>query len=410
MFDLDRWREILDTARRSKLRTALTGLSVSWGIFMLVILLGAGRGLQNGVEYSFRDDAVNSIWVSSGRTSVPHSGRAPGRSVQFTNDDYQLIKRKIPGVDKITARLRVSGEFTVSYQNKHSSFDIRSCHPDHQFLERTQVISGRFINELDMQRRRKVAVISTEVVRILFGNTSALGEHLRIAGIPYRVVGVYEDEGGERELRTIYIPLSTAQMAYSGGDRIDRVMFTVGTADVDASIGMADEARRLMSIRHSFAPDDTRAVWIRNNLEAFEKVTDVFRWIRLFIWIVGVGTIVAGIVGVSNIMLISVKERTKEIGVRKALGATPFAIVSSIIQEAVLITGIAGYLGLVAGVGLLELVQRYVPPTEQLRNPEVDIGIAATATVVLIVAGVLAGFFPARRAARVSPIVALRDE
>jgi putative ABC transport system permease protein len=391
VIDIDRWQEILDTISHHKLRTFLTALSVAWGIFMLVILLAAGTGLHNGISHEFRDDAVNSIWMHPRRTSKPYKGHSSGRRITATNDDHELVRTGIDGVEHITSRFRLRFEFTVNYKNENASFDIRAVHPDHQYLEKTLITSGRFLHDRDLNERRKVAVVGVDVVKVLYKGADPLGTFLEIAGIPYKVVGVFEDEGAEGELRKIYIPITTAQMAYGGTNRVDMVMFTIGDANVEDSKRMAEELRTMMAMRHNFAPDDVD-------------------WMRLFIWIIGIGTIIAGIVGVSNIMLISVKERTKEIGVRKAMGATPSSIIALILQEALLVTGVAGYLGLVAGVALIEAFNKYVPAIEMFRNPDVDLGVAFTATIVLVVAGLLAGFFPALRAAKVNPIVALRDE
>lgn len=409
MFSLDRWQEIFDTLRRHKLRTLLTAFSVAWGIWMLVILLGAGKGLQNGVERNFRDDAINSLWLFPSKTSVPHEGHPVGREIRFTNDDYERIRQLVDGVEHITGRYNMRGNL-VSYGNKKSSFDVRSCHPGHQYLEKTQVIRGRFINDLDIAQRRKVAAIGVPIAEFLFGEEDPMGEWFRIAGVPYQVVGIFEDEGGEGEMRKIYVPISTAQLAYGAGDRIDRLMFTVGDADVAKSQEIERQVRELLAKQHHFSPDDKRALRIRNNVENFQEIQQIFAGIRIFVWIVGFGTIIAGIVGVSNIMLIAVKERTLEIGVRKAMGATPLSIVSMIVQESVFITAVAGYVGLVAGVVKLELINRFVPENEYVGKLEVDLGLAITATVLLVIAGALAGFFPAWRAAKVDPVVALRSE
>ncbi len=410
MFNLDHWYEIFDTIRRNKLRTALTALSVAWGILMLVLLLGAGTGLQNGVEYSFRDDAVNSLWIRARRTSLPFEGHPVGRQIHFTNGDYEYIRDHLPGVEHITGRFNLWGNLIVSYQDKKSSFDVRSAHPDHRYLENTVMLSGRFLNDLDLSQRRKVAVIGIRVAQFLFGRAEPLDKWLQINGIPYKVIGVFEDSGGEGEMRKIYVPISTAQMAYGGHDRIHRLMFTVGDASLEESKKIEAEVRELLAKRHHFSPDDKRALRIRNNVENFQQVSAIFSGIRWFVWFVGLGTIFAGIVGVSNIMLISVKERTKEIGIRKALGATPGSIVGQIVQEAVFLTAVSGYFGMVAGIVIWELVNRYVPENDAFRSPHVDIRVVLIATAILIVAGAVAGFFPARRAARVNPIVALRDE
>jgi putative ABC transport system permease protein len=408
MLSLDRWQEILGTVRRNKMRTALTALSVAWGIFMLVILLGAGNGLENSVGEKFADDAVNSIWVFPGKTSKPHEGMPIGRQIQLTNEDYERIGR-IPGVEKITSRFYMRGENVISYGHKHSAFEIRSVHPDHLYLEKTLMTSGRFLDDLDIQQRSKVAVIGREVRKFLFAEDSPLGKYIVIGGIAYQVVGEFEDVGGEGELRKVYIPISTAQAAYGGGDHINQVMFTLSGTIADAK-RIENEVLQLLSKRHKFAPDDKRAVRFRNNVENFGEIQQIFQFIRVFLWIVGIGTIIAGIVGVSNIMLISVKERTREIGLRKAVGATPWSLVALIVQEAVLLTGVAGYLGLVAGVLSLELVTRLMPKNDYIANPSVDLGVAIGATILLVVFGTLAGYFPARRAAKVNPIVALREE
>ncbi|MCG8418307.1 MAG: ABC transporter permease [Proteobacteria bacterium] len=410
MFNLDRWLEIFDTLLRHKLRTALTALSVAWGILMLVILLGAGTGLQKRVEYNFRDDAVNSIWMSPGRTSKPFEGHAIGRDIRFTNEDYDYIKNHIDGVEYITGRYNLWNNLVVTYGTKKSSFDVRSSHPDHKYLENTIMLRGRFLNDLDLEERRKVAAIGLPVAKFLFGDEEPMGKWIHINGIAYQVVGMFEDSGGEGEMRKIYVPIATAQMAYGAGERIHQLMFTVGNASVDESKRIENEVRDLLAKRHHFSPDDKRALRLRNNVENFREVSTIFDGIRLFVWIVGFMTIVAGIVGVSNIMLIAVKERTREIGIRKAMGATPGEIVGQIVQEAVFITAVAGYMGLLAGVVLLELVSRYVPENDFIRDPQVDMRVAVSATVLLVLAGALAGFFPAWRAARVDPVVALRDE
>ncbi len=406
----DRLNELLETLRTSKLRTAVTAFSVAWGIFMLVLLLGAGNGIENGAEHEFRDDATNSLWVYRGSTSLPFEGHKIGRNVKLTDEDYDAIRRNIDGVDHITGRFYLSGQFTVSYKGTVSSFDVRACHPGHRFIENTIITSGRFINELDMKYRRKVAVIGPTAVARLFKKADPIGEWIDVRGTMYRVVGVFRDDGGEEEESKVYIPITTAQMAYGGASQIHQIMFTIGDASVDQSKAALEATKRLLAGRHHFSPKDKRAIRINNNVEEFQRVVALFARIRMFIWIVGLGTIVAGIVGVSNIMLISVRERTKEIGIRKALGATPWKIISQILAEALVVTGTAGYVGLVAGLGLLELVRKNVPPSDYFRDPDASFGVVASATVLLVASGLLAGYFPARLAARVNPIVALRAE
>lgn len=408
---LEPFHELVETLRTAKLRTAVTALSVAWGIFMLVILLGAGAGIQNGAEHSFRDDATNSIWVYRGTTSLPFEGHKIGRPVRLEDDDYDAISREIPGVEHITGRFYIQSQFTVSYGGTVSSFDVRACHPGHRFIENTQILEGRFINELDLKERRKVAVIGPIAIDRLFHHKKPLGEWIDINGTMYRVVGIFDDDGGEEEQAKIYIPISTAQMVYGGPKQIHQLMFTIPEdTDVAHSEAVVEETKQLLARRHHYSPNDKSAVRVRNTIEDFQRIIGLFARIRFFIWIVGFGTIVAGIVGVSNIMLISVRERTKEIGIRKALGATPWKIVSQILLEALVVTGTSGYLGLVAGLALIEIVRRYVPPNDYFRSPQVDLGVAVGATVVLVFSGLLAGYFPARMAAKVSPIVALRAE
>jgi putative ABC transport system permease protein len=407
---VDTLREVLDVLSRNKLRTALTGLSVGWGIFMLVLLLAAGNGLQHGVEYDFRDDATNSIWIRQGKSSQPYLGHAPGRPIHFDDGDFEALAREVPGIEYMSGRYYVRGALAVSRRNQSATFDVRGCHPDHQYLERTIMISGRFIDELDIRERRKVAVIGPAVQAALFGRQSPLGEIINIRGVNYTVVGVFEDQGGEGELRRIYIPLSTAQLVYHGGNRMHQMMFTTGAASLEQSEAMAWRSREILSERHAVSPSDRRAIQISNNQVQFRKLMDIFDWIRSFVWVVGIGTLFAGVVGVSNIMIISVQERTLEIGIRKALGATPASIIRMILMEALLLTGVAGYVGLTAGVACVELARRYLADNEYVRDPTVDVRVGVVATLLLVAAGALAGVVPASKAARVRPVVAMRAE
>jgi putative ABC transport system permease protein len=415
MFDLDKWQEIYFTIRQNKLRTFLTAFSVSWGIFMLVMLLGAGRGLQNGVEKEFEEDAKNSIYVSTGKTSIAYGGLKMGRNIQLRNSDYTDLRLKIPGIEYITSRFYCTGEFTVRYQDNYSSFSVVGIHPDHEFLENQYAFKGRYINEFDLLEKRKVVIIGTEVQKVLFKKIAEpVGEWIDIGGIPYKVIGVYEDAGDGDEDRRIFIPLSTAQLAYNGADNIHNMWFTVGDASVKESKQIVGNVRDHIAKKYHFAEEDNRALFIWNSVENFQRFMDLFMGIRIFLWIVGIGTIIAGIVGVSNIMLIVVNERTREIGVRKALGATPGSIIGLFMQEAIVITGMAGYLGLISGIGLIELINylmnRFQVVTPFFRNPEIHLQTAAGATLLLIMAGILAGYIPAKKASKIRPIEALRDE
>lgn len=402
--------ELRDVLSRNALRTVLTGLSVAWGVFMLVLLLGAGKGLENGANWEFRDDAQNAIWIGGGKTSLPFAGRGPGRAILFKNQDVLDLPRKVPGIDHFTGRYWLWGEFSVSYGSKRSSFNIMGVHPDHRFLEKTLMTRGRFLDDSDLSERRKVCVIGSKVREILLGNRDPVGEYLNIRGLSYQVVGEFEDVGGENELRKIYVPLTTAQLVYNQPDIIHQLLFTVGDATVEQSQAMGEQARAVLARNHGFSVEDRRALRMGNNLEQYQRLTAVFKWIRIFVWVVGIGTLLAGIVGIGNIMLISVAERTKEIGIRKSLGATPGSIIRMVLGEALVLTGVSGYAGLVAGVGVVELVAARLKDAPFFRDPSVSIDVALAATLLIVASGALAGFFPAYRAARVSPVVALRSD
>lgn len=406
----DTWQEIWDTMRSNKLRSVLTGFSVAWGIFMLIVLLGSGTGLQHGVEYQFRDDAVNSIWVRSGQTSRPYKGLQPGRQIRYRNADYDEVVSRVEGVEYSSARFWVFGNQQVNYGKEWGSFSIRAVHPGHAVLERTRVLRGRFVNDLDVRDHRKVAVIGELIREALFGDGEAIGKEIRISGIAFLVVGVFDDDGNDREREIIYLPVSTAQRTFGGDDRIQQILYTTGDATLAESETMVDATRTILAENHTYDPEDPRAAFIHNNVEEFQKMVSMMNGIRVFVWIVGIGTLLAGVVGVSNIMLVAVRERTREIGVRKALGATPGSIVRLVLQEAVLITAIAGYVGLVLGVAVLEVMGYALEGIEMIQKPQVDLGVAVSATVLLVVAGAIAGFFPARRAAAIRPIEALREE
>jgi len=410
MFDIDTWQEILDTIRANRMRSFLTAFSVAWGIFMLIVLLGSGQGLRNGVAYQFRDDAVNSIWVFPGQTSTPYKGLQPGRRVELTNEDHDDIATGVDGIDHITSRFSISGNLQVRYREETSAFDVRAVHPGHLYLEKTIITDGRFINPIDIQEYRKVAVLGAKVVTALFHDEPPIDRYIEINGVAFKVVGTFTDEGGEGELQKIYLPITTAQRAFGGANRVNQIMMTTGDEPLDRTAAMAKDVHRRVALRHTFSVDDERAVYVRDNNEEFDRFMKLMTAIRMFVWVVGLGTILAGVVGVSNIMMIAVRERTREIGVRRALGATPWSVVSLILKESILITGVAGYTGLVLGIAVLEIAARFLPADGFFQKPEVDLGVAIQATLLLIAAGAAAGFFPARRAGALRPVEALRSE
>jgi putative ABC transport system permease protein len=421
LISLDRWIEVLATIRRNKLRTALTMISVAWGIFVLVFLLGLGHGLDNGLRSSFKDDATNGIWITANKTSVAHDGYDIGRKITFENRDYERARSvKLPGpdgkaVEHISGQFFVrggqfgGGEMLTKRDGKANSFQINAVHPDAIYLNTYTIEAGRFLDFVDIEQRRKSAVIGRPVGDFLFGQENPIGQWINVAGVPFQVVGVFRNEGNAEEERAIYIPVTTAQLAFNGVDHLGMLAFTIGDANASQAKEITDRVVGQLAERHQFDPTDKQAVRIHNTVEQFERFSKIFWMISTFVVVIGLGTLAAGVVGVSNIMMIAVKERTKEIGVRKAIGATPTAIVAMIIQESVFLTGLAGLFGLVGGVALLEVTSRVVE-TEFVRNPSIDLGVGIGATVGLVIAGALAGFFPARAAARVNPIHALRDQ
>lgn len=412
MFDRDKWQEIYYTISKNKLRTFLTGFSVAWGIFILIILLGAGNGLQNGVKERFNDEANNSIWIFSGQTSLPYQGLKPGRFIQFNNRDFKELADRTPGIIKASGRFNLRSSI-VSYGENSGSFSIRTVHPDHQYIEKTLVTRGRFINQTDVSEYRKVASIGNLIQKALFPEgEDPIGKHIQVNGIPFKVVGVFEDEGAENEEEKLYLPISTAQKVFNGGDRVNMILVAIDEeAGIEESKAMEEKITQKMSERHHFDPSDPRAIRIWNTVEDFLRFQNLFTGIKVFIWIIGIMTIIAGIVGISNIMTIVVKERTKEIGIRKALGATPLSIIGLVMMESITITSISGYIGLVSGVGVIELAQKYIPAdNEFFQNPTINFTVAISATLILVIAGALAGLLPAKKAASIRPIVALRDE
>lgn len=409
MFDLDKWQEIFSTINKNRMRTFLTGFSVAWGIFMLIILLGSGKGLQNGIDAQFRQDAVNMIQFGSGTTSKAYKGLQAGREIRFTNDDYEYLSQNIEGLDKVSSRYFMWQNRVISYKKEYGVFDLIAAHPDYIEIENATIKEGRFLNKIDIQKRRKVVAIGEPVKKALFKNgTDPIGEYIKVNNIPFQVVGVFADKN-ERDATRVYLPISTAQMISGGADRVHSFAVTSNLSAAESEV-LEKTIKTKFAERHNFDKEDQNAMWMWNTLKEYKKFTNLFLGIQIFVSIIGAFTIIAGIVGVSNIMIIVVNERTKEIGIRKAIGATPYSVVGMILLEALLITGLAGYIGLVLGVGLLSLISSILPQNDFFQNPEVDFTVALVSTVVLIIAGTLAGLMPAIKASRIRPVVALRDE
>lgn len=414
MFDLERWEEIFDTIRKNKLRTFLTGLSVASGIFILVILLGIGEGMKNGISSEFEGDAANILYIWTGPTSVEHKGLNPGRFIRLRNNDFETISRKYEDDLEFRSSVYRIWNGAITYKKESGSYRVEGVLPDYQFLENSSMVKGRYLNYKDHENLEKVIVIGNRVSNDLFKGEEPVGNYIEVSGINFKVIGVFSDPGGEREENRVYVPLSTGQRVFNGSNYINNMAFTLQKEDnFEAALASSNkfsaEVEQFLKEQHVIAPEDDRAVTINNSLENAKRFYDLMDMIKFFFWGVGICTIIAGIVGVSNIMLIIVKERTREIGVRKALGAEPLSIVGMVLHESIFVTAIAGLVGLICSLALLELVGPMIE-TNFIANPSVDFRVALTTVIILIVAGALAGFFPAYRAARIKPIVALRDE
>lgn len=415
MFDIERWQEIFDTIRKNKLRTFLTGLSVASGIFILVILLGFGQGMQNGIAQEFEKDASNRIVVWTQVTTKEHKGLNPGRPIQMRNENYDFIEAKFSEVLKDKSANLFVGGALVNYKKESVGYSVQGVHDGFQFVENQYMSQGRYINHLDHRNVSKVAVISNTIKREIFKNDEdPLNEYLDISGIKFKIIGVYGDVGGERGEERIFIPMSTAQRVFNGSDRINNLYYTLQPVEnfdqaVSESMRFSNDMKSYLQNAHTVSPDDPSAINVFNTLEEVKRFFTLMSGIKLFFWFVGICTIIAGVVGVSNIMLIVVKERTREIGVRKALGAKPWSIVGMILHESIFVTAISGFTGLIVSMGLLEVLGPYIE-VDYIVNPSVNFNVAISTVFVLIFAGAAAGFFPAWRAANIHVIDALRDE
>ncbi|MFO7614227.1 MAG: ABC transporter permease [Bacteroidales bacterium] len=421
IIDYDKWQEIVTVLKKNKLRTFFTAFGVFWGIFLLVIMMGSGNGLRNSALEGFGNMATNSFFMWTQRTTMPYKGFQRGRFFNFRNADTEAIKQNIPEVDKIAPRLQArgfrGGGSNVVRGDRTGAFDIYGDTP--QFFEIMPMIitNGRVINKTDVDERRKVIVIGDRILQEMFKKgEDPIGEYLQIQGVYFKVVGVVKSKqrgnNAERDENSIYMPFTTLQQTYNYGDIVGWYSITAKNGIPASEVEV--KTKEFMKIRHHIHPDDNRAIGSWNMENEFNKFKNLFTGITILVWIVGMGTLFAGVVGVSNIMLIVVRERTKEIGIQRAIGASPAAIISQIIVEAMFLTTLAGYVGLVIGVGLLELVNYFLVTSgvesDMFRNPEINFNMAMSALGILVISGILAGLIPAKRAVSIKPIDALRDE
>ncbi|MBS2213503.1 ABC transporter permease [Carboxylicivirga mesophila] len=415
---IDYLQEIFSTLKQNKLRAIMTGFSVAWGIFMLIILLGSGKGLENGMEFNFRGTSKNALWIWSRRTQVAHDGLKAGRRINFTVADGEMLRRKFEDdMDNFSGRFHLWGDFGVTYKNEYGDFRIEGVMPEFKKIQLVDIQQGRYINEIDIEQFRKSVIISDPVQKHLFKDEDPMGKYIRISGVPFMVVGTFVDPE-DKDRKQLYMPLTTTQRVFNGNNRLTEMAISTNATSVAENKRIEDEVRNTLMERHRVAPDDQQAIGIWNTLESFKQAQGVFAGIRMFVWVIGIMTIIAGIVGVSNIMIILVKERTKEIGIRKAIGASPFSIIRLVLSESVLITALAGFFGLVAGMGLLAgvsaILQQIATQNQDVQraffNPSADLGVALWALAILVTAGLIAGYIPARKASAIRPIEALHDE
>ncbi|WP_373719427.1 ABC transporter permease [Bacteroides heparinolyticus] len=416
---IDLWQEIYGTIKRNKLRTALTGFAVAWGIFILILLLGAGNGVMNAQNEQMASLAMNSIKVGAGWTSKPYDGLSQGRRIQLNNGDLTITRNMRKHVENAGAVIYQSG-MNISYGNEYINERLMGVHPNYLEIERPTVVEGRFINQLDIREKRKVAILNERSVKTLFKHgAKPLGKMLNMGGVMFQVVGVYKDKGNSGG-QDVFVPFSTLQTVYNKGDKLNNILMSIKDLNTEEENKVFEaDYRAAIGAHQRFDKTDDGAIWIWNRFTQMTQMNKGADYMRTAIWIIGLFTLLSGIVGVSNIMLITVKERTREFGIRKALGARPWSILKLVIVESVVITAFFGYIGMVAGVGVTEYMNMTAGKTvmdigvqqqTMFLNPTVDLEIAIRATMTLIVAGTLAGLFPALKAVKTRPIEALRAD
>ena len=418
MFDIDKWTEIFDSIKKNRLRTFLTGLSISWGIFMFCVLLCAGNGLRNGVTSNFAARATNMYNYWGRSTSIPYRGFPDNRPIKLDDKDLALAREQMPHTVNVSGS--ISTDVSVTYQKNTISGSFQGVHPEIKQINNIKILGshGRFINDMDMKEERKVAVINQRMNDVLFKDTEAVGKQVIAGGLSYTVIGVFKEETFGNDANA-YIPFSTAQLLYSSDRSIGSISFTVDGLKTKAENTAFEELlRKKLADLHIIDPKDQRAIGMWNMLENYLQTQGIFNGISAFIWIIGIGTLIAGVISISNIMLITVRERTREFGIRKAIGAKPSSIMGSILMESVLMTSVFGYVGMFLGVGIGELansiLQNLPPEAEKVshvfQNPTIAVPVALGAMLVLVVSGVLAGAYPAWKASRIAPVVAMREE
>ena len=408
MFSRDRWFEIFDSIKKNKLRTFLSGFTVALGILIFVVLFGFGNGLDNTFEKFFKDDALNTMRIIPSRTSKPYMGYKANRRIEFINEDLEDISKRFEFyIDGISPRISESGD--IGYKLKSNNYSIRGVAPSHQKNEMTIMMEGRYINGLDVENKERNVVLGRLVAQDLFGDEEPIGKFVSGSGRSWKVIGVYQDDGGDNEERIVYVPYTTLQLIKKNNDDIGQIIITYKPEiGYGGAVAFEDQIKKYLKQKKFIDPKDRRGIYIRSAAKDL-KENDQPTALSSIILFVGIGTLIAGIIGISNIMVFVVKERTKELGIRKAIGATPRSIIGMILQEAIFITTISGYFGLFIGIGILKLVGNTLEEDYYITDPFVDLNTAITATILLIGFGAFAGYLPAKRAAEIKPIEAMRD-
>jgi putative ABC transport system permease protein len=409
MFDLDRWREIFQAISKNKLRTALSGFTIAFAILLFTLLFGIGNGLKHTFEKQFAGDSQNSIYINSGNTTKPYKGLQSGRQIQFRNEDSKFINEKFEDEIQYFSP-NIQRSMQVIYKGEQNRYTVRGVYPDYQPLESAVIQDGRFLSYLDIENRAKVVAVGRLVEKDLFGSLSAVGKNINMEGISYKVVGVFNDPGGDNDERFIYTPFTTFQGMYKPNDELDYIGLTFNPKlSIEQALAFSNSLTKMLKEKHNVDPRDQAAIRVRNYAEGTKNVQQFMMVLNVIILFIGIGTLIAGIIGISNIMVYIVKERTKELGIRKALGATPKSIIGMIMMESIFVTALAGYSGLLMGVFALKSLgnslEKYF-----IINPSVETYVVVGATIILIIAGTIAGYIPAKRAASIKPIVALNDE
>jgi putative ABC transport system permease protein len=410
MFSRDTWREIFDTLNKNKLRTFLSGFTVALGILIFVGLVGMANGLQNTFESLFAQTDSNVLYLFPGRTTIPYQGYKSQRRIRFENSDLHDIKDNFPMfVEYISPRIYRNA--LVKYREESNNYTTVGVDWGQQFAEKTIMMKGRFINQEDVKNKTKNAVIGRLVEQDLFGAKNAMGKYIDVGGSVFKVVGVFQDDGGDNEERQIFISYTTRQLIEKNTDRIDQIVIGFKPElGYTGSVALQRNVLKFLKDKKYISPQDQNGIFVRNVAEALKQTQDFTRVLKIIVALIAIGTIIAGIIGISNIMVYVVKERTKEIGIRKAIGATPWSVISTILLEAVLITTLSGFSGMLVGIAILRSIGNKLQEDYFIMDPSINTGLALFATILLIICGSLAGYVPAKRAANIKPIVALNDE